>query len=126
MRYLGIDHGGKHIGIAISDPEGKIAFPRKTLSAKNAIKEIKSLIKKEGIEKVIVGLPLSLENKETLQTKVVRKFAEKLHFFLTIPMEFENEIFSTRLAEEVRVKKENTDATAAAIILQSFLDKISR
>lgn len=126
MRYLGIDHGEKRVGIAISDDEGKIAFPRKTVVPKDAIKEIKSVVKKEGIGKIIIGLPLSLGNKDTEQTKIVRRFAEKLHTSLTIPVEFENEVFTTRMAENAGVKKKNADAAATAIILQSYLDKQNR
>lgn len=123
MKYLGIDYGEKRVGIAVSDDEGKIAFPRKTLAPKEVIKEIKSLIKKESIAKVIVGLPQSLANKETGQTGAVRKFAEKLHLSITIPVEFENEVFTTRMARDTGTEKKNADAAAAAIILQSFLDK---
>lgn len=126
MKCLGVDYGESRVGIAISDDEGKIAFPRKTVSAKTVIREIKSLVKKESIKKVIVGLPLSLGNRETDQTKAVRKFAKELHLSLTIPVEFENEIFTTRMAEKAQVKKEHADAAAAAIILQSYLDKKKR
>jgi RNase H-fold protein (predicted Holliday junction resolvase) len=56
----------------------------------------------------------------------VRKFAGKLHTSLTIPVEFENEVFTTRMAESTGVKKEHADDVAAAIILQSFLDKENR
>ncbi len=123
MKYLGIDYGEKRVGIAISDDEGKIAFPRQTLAAKDAIKEMKSLVKEESVGKIIIGLPLSLGNKETEQTRIVRKFAGKLHTSLAIPVEFENEVFTTRMAKTSGVKKENADAVAAAIILQTFLDK---
>lgn len=123
MRYLGVDHGEKRVGIAISDDEGKIAFPCKTVVPKDAVKKIKSVVKKEAIGKIIICLPLSLGNRETEQTKIVRRFAEKLHTSLTIPVEFENEIFTTRMAKDAGTEKKNADAVAAAIILQSYLDK---
>lgn len=125
MKYLGIDHGKKRVGIAVSDPEGKIAFPRKTIASTNAPEEIEALVKTEDIQKIILGLPVSMEGRETPQTALVREFAQELHLKLTVPIEFQNELLSTHLAESEGIKKEHADEAAAALILQSYLDKLN-
>jgi len=126
MRCLGIDYGKKRIGIAISDPGGRIAFPAKIISNRGmarAGKEVSSFAKKEGAEKIILGLPVGLDGKETKESEEVRRFASELKKNVSLPIEFENEMFTSRIAEKSRLKKKPVDASAAAIILQSYLDK---
>lgn len=127
MRYIGIDYGSKRIGMAISDPEGRVALPRKVIEGgtEEFRKELRELIREEPVAKVIVGLPLGLDGKETEETREVKNFAEKLRQKLGIPLEFENEMLTTKMAKTAGVKKELIDASSAAIILQSYLDKKS-
>lgn len=127
MRYLGIDYGKKRIGLALSDPEGRIGFPFAELQVFNfrlTAKEIKKIIRQEKIVKVIIGLPRSFQGQETEQTREVSAFANKLKKEIFIPIEFENEMLTTKIAAKNGVKKEHLDASSAAIILQSYLDKI--
>ena len=129
MRYLGIDYGGKRIGLAISDEEGKMAFPHGLIlnrGARPAIKEITSLVRKEKIAKIIIGLPVGLSGQETTQTKNTRAFFRKLKERVGIPLEFENEMLTTRIAEQTGTGKEYRDKAAAALILQSYLDKSAK
>lgn len=129
MRYLGIDYGGKRIGIALSDEEGKIAFPREILSgdSEKIAGKIKEICVKEKVGRIVVGLPLSFEGRETAQTKETKNFAEKLKKSVGLPVDFENEILTSRMVErdikEGRIKKEKIDAASATIILQSYLDR---
>lgn len=126
MKYLGIDYGGKRVGLALSDEEGRIAFPRETVENRGPAKlagYLKKLISRENVEKVIVGLPLGQDGKDTEQTKQVRNFIEALHREITIPIELENELLTTSIARGEGVAKEHVDASAAALILQSYLDR---
>lgn len=136
MRYLGIDYGAKRIGIALSDEGGKIAFPRETLTClsdrqggdfEKILAKIREICVKEEVGQVVVGLPFSFEGRETAQTEETKNFAEKLKKAASLPVEFENEILTSRMVErdikEGRIKKEKIDAASAAIILQSYLDK---
>lgn len=129
MRYLGIDYGAKRIGIALSDEGGKIAFPRETLSGdlEKIVEKIAEICEKEKVGRIVVGLPLSFEGRETAQTEETKNFAEKLKKAISLPVESENEILTSRMVErdvkEGRIKKEKIDAASAAIILQSYLDK---
>lgn len=126
MRYMGIDYGEKRIGVALTDPEGRIAFPRKVIFNRGdtlTFDELKTMIEAEKISKIIVGLPLSLSGKETEISHRVRSFVEKLGEIINLPVEFENEILTSHMVERFGVPREHTDKAAAAIILQSYLDK---
>ena len=129
MRHLGIDYGEKRIGIAVSDTEGRIAFPKKTIfnrDNRRGLEEIVNLIKEEEVSKVIIGLPLAFNGSDTEETKTVRKFAEDLGKNTSTAIEFENEMLTSRMAERAGIKKEHVDESAAALILQSYLDKLNR
>ena len=124
MKYLGIDYGDKRVGIAVSDPEGKIAFPKSTLfNNPRLIENLKRLIKEEKISKIVVGLPLTLDKSETEQSGKTRVFAKNLKNAVNITVDFENEMLTTRLVERAGIKKERIDESSAALILQSCLDK---
>lgn len=122
MKILGVDYGLKWIGIAMSDDENKMAFPCETLE--NNFKlfgRLNELIKKENIYKVIIGLPLNKNMKPTTQTTEVENWAEKLIKEVDLPIEFENEVLTTKAADKSGAK--NIHSAAAAILLQSYLDK---
>lgn len=129
MRYLGIDYGKKRLGLALSDEEGNIAFPRSQLTTYNlqlTIKMIRSIIEKDGVEKIIVGLPVTFGGKESAQTAEARAFGEKLAGAVQVPVEFENEMLTTKMALKGGVAKSRVDAASAVILLQSYLDKMNR
>ena len=119
MRYLGIDYGKARIGLALSDPGGLIAFPHTVVhTPEEVIREAKA----EGAEAVVVGLPLSFSGRPSAQAQGTRAFAAKLGQALQLPIEFENEVLTTKMAERSS-EKHRADASAAALILQSFLDR---
>lgn len=123
MRYLGIDYGKKRIGLSISDEDGKIAFPHKVLYNRSSVwEEILSVVKKEKITKIIIGFPVPFSGKENPQTKEIRSFSKELEHKIKLPIEFQNEILTTKAAKEGS-SKETLDASAAALILQDYLDK---
>ena len=119
MRFLGIDYGEKRIGLAISDEDGKIAFPYGVVGS---FSKIISLAKKEKINKIIIGLPISFSGQESAQALKIRRFAEALQKKVKLPIEFENEVLTTKIAS-YGSKRDKIDASSAAIILQSYLDK---
>lgn len=119
MRYLGIDYGEKRIGLAISDAAGRIAFPHATVGR---IDEVLDSIASLGAGAVVIGLPLSLDGTDSEETRAVRAFAVRLTELVPLPIAFENEMFTTKMAE-AHSPREAADAAAAALILQSYLDK---
>lgn len=134
QRFLGLDFGGRRIGVAISDPGGVIAQPLNTLvvtSLPRAVEEICRLIADRRVAGVVIGLPLNLSGDASELSREVEKFAALVRDACPVPVYFEDERLSSRQAESVlhafgkKVKghKEKIDRISAAIILQSFLDR---
>lgn len=125
MRYLGIDYGSKKIGVAVSDTEGKIAFPEAVVpNDKRALQTISDLIMARGITKVIIGESKDFKNKNNRIQEEIDKFAKKLEAKeMDFEVVFEPEFLTSAQAAAVTGKNKKNDAGAAAIILQSHLDK---
>lgn len=129
MKYLGIDYGDTRIGIAISDAEGRIAFPKKIIYHRGeewVLTQLKELIKEHNISRLVMGLPLSTQGEETEQSAKARAFADFLGKETALVIEFENELLTTHMVEQMGVTREHVDEAAAALILQSYLDRHNR
>lgn len=126
MRYLAIDFGSKRVGLALSDEGGILGFPYKTIENKDIIKILKEIIKKEEVGKIILGLPLNFQMEETEQTQKVRRFKDLLERNINTPIEYENELLTTAQAKKSGIADKHIDASSAALILQSYLDKNKR
>ena len=134
-RALGIDFGTKRVGLALSDRSNMIASPYKTLnyvSEKDLINQLETIVTKNDIEILVLGLPINMKGEDTAQTIKVRDFKEILSA-LRIPIVYEDERLSSVSAinslmlQNVKTghNKSEIDKTAAAIILQQYLDKNS-
>ena len=135
-RYLGIDNGEKRVGLALSDPLKIIATPFRTLLVHNTnqvIRELDKIIDEQDVELIVVGNPLGMKGQQTAQTKRVMEFTDKLRD-IGYKVMHEDERLSSVSAKRVMIEqeiktgynKELIDQTAAAIILQQFLDKQSK
>ena len=132
-RLLGVDHGDRRIGLAISDPIPMIASPFKTVivnNAQEAIDAILEIVSKYSIILVVVGLPVGLNGQETAQTKHVKKFANDLiqnGIKVTLQDERLSSVAAKRsLIQQAKKPSRNkslVDQTAAAILLQQYIDK---
>ncbi|SUZ53760.1 uncharacterized protein METZ01_LOCUS6614 [marine metagenome] len=134
-KALGIDFGTKRVGLALSDRSNIIASPYRTLnyvSEKDLITQLETVVSENDIEILVLGLPINMKGEDTVQTKKVRNFKEILST-LQIPIVFEDERLSSVSAinslilQNVKTghNKPEIDKTAAAIILQQYLDKNS-
>lgn len=131
MRILGVDYGSARIGLAMGDTETKIASPWSVLkveSDEEAVHEIQTLVEKEGVEKIIVGIPHALANqaRETDQAKHIRTFVERLKNIHPLVEEID-ETWSSSLAAKQGIEagfKGKRDDLAAANILQGWLDRL--
>ena len=124
MRYLGIDYGTKKIGIALSDDEGNIAFAKSVFTntgEHEVVQTLRTLIQKEKVEKIIIGMPVWPGTESGEVVTKIRELSAQLVEKCALPVEFENELLTTKIAESLTHK--NADAVAAALILQSYLDK---
>ncbi|MBI3627492.1 MAG: Holliday junction resolvase RuvX [Candidatus Sungbacteria bacterium] len=127
MKYLGIDYGRARVGISLSDVEGKIAFPHTVLannSAEEIIDAVCLLVREEGVENVVLGEPQAILGMVRDVREEIENFGKNLASRCPAKVHFEDEMFTTKIAE--MHSKENSDASAAALILQSFLDKRNR
>ena len=134
-KALGIDFGTKRVGLALSDRSNIIASPYRTLnyvSEKDLITQLETVVSENDIEILVLCLPINMKGEDTVQTKKVRNFKEILST-LQIPIVFEDERLSSVSAinslilQNVKTghNKPEIDKTAAAIILQQYLDKSS-
>lgn len=126
MRLMGIDYGEKKIGIALSDESAKIAFPHsviKNVSVATAIKEIKKICEEKQVGKIILGKSLDYKNQPNIIMAKIEKFKSLFEKEISLSVEFENEVLTTKQAERYTGKQPYTHASAAALILQSYLDK---
>ncbi len=122
MKYLGIDYGTKRIGIAISDDNGEFAFPKAIIAPQNAVTEIADLCQKERIEAIVIGKSVASNGEDNEIVPMTERFKEKLALAIQLPIFFQQESFSTVEAHRYQTAAGSRDDSAAAIILQRFLD----
>lgn len=124
MKFLGIDYGAKRVGIATSDEERTLAFPRSVLpNNKKLISTIKEICDTERIEAIVVGESLDYKMKPNVIMEKITPFVHELKKTTGLPVYLEQEFMTSFAAERFQGKGELTDASAAALILQSYLDR---
>ena len=138
MRTLGIDFGERHIGLALSDPEGRFALPSRVLERRSdaeAIAEIAALVVAEGVAALVVGEPRRpADGAPTATGRRARRFGERLAAATGLPVEWIDESLTSheaaaRLRESGarRARRQTrSDALAAQILLQEALDRRAR
>ena len=136
MRIMGLDYGSKTVGVAISDEllltaQGKEIIRRNEENKlRKTLARIEELIQEYGVEKIVLGLPLNMDESVSERSQLCLEFKEKLERRTGIPVEMMDERLTTVEADEImneaRIKgkkrKEYVDMIAAQIILQDYLD----
>ena len=125
MKVLGIDFGEKRIGLAISDELKMLARPLQIYSPDEFWETIEQELKENQVEKVVVGLPINMSGGDTPQTIKTREFAQKLENDIGIPVEMQDERLTSKMVES-NDPTQHRDDQAAALILQSYLDKTKK
>jgi putative Holliday junction resolvase len=126
-RILALDHGSARCGCAISDPSGTLATPVAAVDrpdSKKGLAALARLVEEKGVERVVVGLPLTLQGEQGDQARAARAFAERLERRLNVPVELHDERLTTRLAERTGGAGDE-DSRAAAHLLESYLARTS-
>lgn len=122
-KYLGIDYGAKRVGVAISDETGTLAFPRAVFLNDATLRgKILTLIEAEKIDGIVCGESIKEDGGENIIMKEARVFAEALRDLTNLPLYFEKEFFTSVEARRMQEHHE-VDDSAAALILQRYLDK---
>jgi putative Holliday junction resolvase len=123
MRVLALDYGRARCGCAASDPTGVLASPLEPIRApqsRRGLARLRTLVRDLGVQRVVVGLPVSLSGKDSAQTAETREFAARLEQELPVPVELYDERFTTRLAERTGGRAAE-DSRAAAHLLEGWL-----
>lgn len=136
MTYLGIDHGTKRIGLALADAESRVATPIKNVSGTGGyeaqVRAVLAVAEVYGADQFVVGLPLHMDDSESGQSKLVRKFGELLRARSGKLVHYFDERLSSFSADELLAPAELThkkhkalqDAVAAQWMLQGFVDSL--
>jgi putative holliday junction resolvase len=133
MRVLGIDLGSKRIGVAMSDVGQIMASPHSVIRRSNKAadhRSIAEIVAEYEIERVIVGLPLSLDGSVGRAAKAALAEARALGVVTGVPVETYDERLTTVSAHQIlrdqgvdgRDRKDVVDKVAAAVLLQAWLD----
>lgn len=124
MKYLGIDYGEKRVGIAVSDAEGKIAFPKIVLENKAGLTEkILELCKEFAVEAIVIGESKNYKGEENKINPKIISFKKEFANIAKLQVFLEPEFMSSMQVEKTFGKTDMLDASAASVILQTFLDK---
>ena len=131
---LGIDHGSKRIGLAISDPDGRVALPVGTLESRGPERDlaaIRQVIEARQVERIVVGLPVHMDGRPGRPAEAARAFAERLARELGLPVDTLDERWTTKEAERAlratgrrgKKKRAVVDSVAAALLLRTYLER---
>lgn len=123
-KFLGIDYGTKRVGIALSDDGGSMAFPRTVLpNNKHLLRQIEALCAAEGVAEIVIGESLNYAQKPNPLMEHITPFKKELENATHLPVHFEREFMTSAEARHLQGDVHSLDASAAALILQSYLDK---
>lgn len=124
MKFLGIDYGSKRVGIAVSDDKGKMAFPDSVLDNNNELlNSILKICEEKGVGEIVVGESKNLNGEPNVIMSDIKKFVESLKKITNRSIHLEPEFMTSIQASRIQGENKMLDASAGAIILQSYLDK---
>jgi putative holliday junction resolvase len=123
VKVLALDYGSARTGVAVSDPTGTVARPLGVVeraASEDGIARLVELAREEDVERIVVGLPITLRGEHGAQAEETDRFVELLRAAVNLPVESFDERFTTKLAEAGETRAEQ-DAVAAAHLLSSYL-----
>lgn len=123
MRIIALDYGAARTGVAVSDATGTIAKPVDVVdraATPAGLERIQALVREQGAEQVVVGLPVTLRGERGHQAQATEEFVRLLRQALDVPVETYDERFTTRIAAQAPGEAPE-DARAAAHLLESYL-----
>ncbi|MEX2445750.1 MAG: Holliday junction resolvase RuvX [Dehalococcoidia bacterium] len=124
MRWLAVDTGGARVGLAICDPEERVAVPLEVVPASAAFPAIRTIVARDAVEGVVLGLALTPRGREEESAVRARRLGERIATRLGLPVEYEDEHLTSVEAERLaRGSRRPADDLAATLILQQFLER---
>jgi putative Holliday junction resolvase len=133
MRILALDHGTRRVGVAVSDEMYLIAQPLEYIAPEpfaDFLARLKEILREKEVELILIGMPRNMDGSYGPAALKVQEFAAALKAAVTIPLKLWDERLTTTQAQKYLIeggvrrnqRKEKVDKTAAAILLQSYLD----
>lgn len=123
MRWLGVDTGAARVGFAICDPEERLAVPLEIVPASVAFPAIRSIVARDGVGGVVIGLALTPRGAEEDSARRARRLGERIERSLGLAVAYEDEHLTSVEAERLGGRRRPADDLAATLILQQFLDR---
>lgn len=135
-RIIAFDIGNKRIGVAITDPFNEYAMPCETyFRTRNFTVDVEAIAKiahDRGVGTIVCGMPVNFDGTESIQTVKTREFVDALRTKTNLPVELEDERFTTMQAREVQIaggvkradRKKSIDSIAASYILEGYLARM--
>lgn len=124
MRHLGIDYGSKRVGIALSDATGSMAFPKVVLkNDERLFAELSELIDSYNVGAIVIGHSLNKDSTPNQIQSEIETLITDLTLEFGLPVHLEPEQFTTQQALRIQGRNAQTDASAAALILDGFLQR---
>ena len=126
MKVMALDYGSARTGVAVSDPTGTVARPLGVVEragSESGLAELGRLVREEEVERVVVGLPLTMRGTRGEQAAETERFADELRSVVDVPVEFFDERFTTDLAQRTPHAAAAVDALAAAHLLSDWLER---
>jgi putative holliday junction resolvase len=124
LKVVALDFGRARTGVAVSDPTGTLARPLGVVeraASEAGLARLGELVRAEGAELVVVGLPLTLRGERGEQARETEAFVDALRTTVDVPVETFDERFTTSLAEGANGSRSALDARAAAHLLTDYL-----
>jgi putative Holliday junction resolvase len=145
-RVLGLDLGARRIGLAVSDPEARLAFPAGCLRSEGPERDLaalRQLVAAREIKRIVVGLPIHMDGRAGPEAEAARRFATEIAHATGVPVEMQDERWTTVEAERAlrtasgrgsgqrgsrrsrrrRDSRGDVDAAAATILLRTYLER---
>ncbi len=124
MKRMGIDFGSKKIGVALTDDSGVMAFPHEVVpNDEHFMTYVKKLVAERGVGEIVIGHSLDNQGRPNKIHEAVEEFITDVTLHIGIPVHLEPEQYSTKQAAQIQGQSAQTDAAAAALILDSFITK---
>jgi putative Holliday junction resolvase len=127
VKVMALDYGSARTGIAVSDPTGTLARPLGVVEkagTEAGLEQIAVLVREQEVERIVVGLPLTLRGERGEQAAETERFVEALRAAVPVPVELWDERFTTDLAQQTAGDAPE-DAVAAAHLLSGWLERWS-
>ncbi|HET6657143.1 MAG TPA: Holliday junction resolvase RuvX [Gaiellaceae bacterium] len=124
MKVLALDYGSARTGVAVSDPTGTLARPLEVVEnarTSAGLRKLAELVEREAVERIVVGLPVTLRGERGAQAEETEAFVSALRGITDVPIETFDERFTTKLAE-AQPSDAPPDAVAAAHLLSTYLE----